>query len=635
MNGESTYTPNKDFFGTDTASFRVYDNKGASTVAKVTFTVNPINDAPTAQHLSVTIDEDNPVSIAPVARDADGDTLSFGIEAGKGPSHGSVLFNAQTGKFDYTPAKDFFGSDSFTYTVSDGKGGTTSATASITINPINDAPALSDMTASTDEDNSVSFKLLAVDPEGDLLNFTIAGGVDHGSLLLNTLNGESTYTPNKDFFGTDTASFRVYDNKGASTVAKVTFTVNPINDAPTAQHLSVTIDEDNPVSIAPVARDADGDTLSFGIEAGKGPSHGSVLFNAQTGKFDYTPNKDFFGSDSFTYTVSDGKGGTTSATASITINPINDAPALSDMTASTDEDNSVSFKLLAVDPEGDLLNFTIAGGVDHGSLLLNTLNGESTYTPNKDFFGTDTASFRVYDNKGASTVAKVTFTVNPINDAPTAQHLSVTIDEDNPVSIAPVTRDADGDTLSFSIEAGNGPRNGSVLFNAQTGKFDYTPNKDFFGSDSFTYTVSDGKGGTTSATASITINPINDAPALSDMTASTDEDNSVSFKLLAVDPEGDLLNFTIAGGVDHGSLLLNTLNGESTYTPNKDFFGTDTASFRVYDSANASVVVNVTLTVLNPGKQLVLTRLAELPTDQDTDVGIVGATLVFQDVAVA
>gem|GEM_PF-5590907 len=110
---------------------------------------------------------------------------------------------------------------------------------------------------------------------------------------------------------------------------------------------------------------------------------------------------------------------------------------------------------------------------------------------------------------------------------------------------------------------------------------------------------------------------------------------SVSFKIQAFDVDDDRLTFTIAGGVDHGSLLLNTLNGESTYTPNKDFFGTDTASFRVYDSANASVVVNVTLTVLNPGKQLVLTRLAEFPTDQDTDVGIVGATLVFQDVAVA
>ncbi|KQZ54140.1 hypothetical protein ASD54_25645 [Rhizobium sp. Root149] len=221
------------------------------------------------------------------------------------------------------------------------------------------------------------------------------------------------------------------------------------------------------------------------------------------------------------------------------------------------------------------------------------------------------------------------------NNAPSASDIASVTDEDNPVSIAPVTRDADGDTLSFSIEAGNGPRNGSVLFNAQTGKFDYTPNKDFFGSDSFTYTVSDGKGGTTSATAFITIKPVNDAPTTKDLSATTSLNQSVSFKIQAFDVDDDRLTFTIAGGVDHGSLLLNTLNGESTYTPNKDFFGTDTASFRVYDSANASVVVNVTLTVLNPGKQLVLTRLAEFPTDQDTDVGIVGATLVFQDVAVA
>ncbi|MBB4145874.1 hypothetical protein GGQ72_004440 [Rhizobium rhizoryzae] len=263
------------------------------------------------------------------------------------------------------------------------------------------------------------------------------------------------------------------------------------------------------------------------------------------------------------------------------------------------------------------------------------MTGDSTYTPNKDFFGTDTASFRVFDSKGAFTIAKVAFTVNPINDAPIATNLFVTIDEDNPVSIAPVARDVDGDTLSFGIEAGKGPSNGSVIFNAQTGKFDYTPAKDFFGSDSFTYTVSDGKGGTTSATASIIINPINDAPALSDMTASTDEDNSVSFKLQAVDPEGDRLSFTIESGVSHGSLLLNTVTGDSTYTPNKDFFGTDTASFRVFDSAGAFTLVKATFTVIKPGDQLVLTGSAQLLSDQHTDVGIVGATPVYQDVALA
>ncbi|WP_037005920.1 cadherin-like domain-containing protein, partial [Ectopseudomonas composti] len=150
------------------------------------------NDAPVSGPSSISTNEDTPIDGKIIARDVDGDTLTYSIANGNGPQHGTVTLNAD-GTYTYQPGKDFNGSDAFTVTIDDGNGGTTTSVVSVTVNPVNDIPVTADQSKVTDEDQSVSGQIVATDVDGDKLTYTIQGGVDHGSLLLNTVTGEYTY----------------------------------------------------------------------------------------------------------------------------------------------------------------------------------------------------------------------------------------------------------------------------------------------------------------------------------------------------------------------------------------------------------------------------------------------------------
>ena len=143
--------------------------------------------------------------------------------------------------------------------------------------------------------------------------------------------GSVTYTPNANFNGSDSFTYTVSDGNGGTDTATVNVTVNPVNDAPVANNDSATTDEDTPVTVNVVANDTDveGDTLT--VSAVTQGANGTVTFAG--GCVTYTPNGNFNGSDSFTYTVSDGNGGTDTATVNVTVNPVNDAPVAADDSA--------------------------------------------------------------------------------------------------------------------------------------------------------------------------------------------------------------------------------------------------------------------------------------------------------------
>ncbi|WCD78132.1 retention module-containing protein [Pseudomonas sp. TUM22785] len=596
--GEYTYKPNANYNGPDSFTVTVNDGKGGVVDAVVRITVNPINDAPTANPANLSVAEDTPVSGKVDAHDVDGDTLTYRIASGNGPQNGTLTLYTD-GSYTYRPNKDYNGPDAFTVTISDGKGGTTTSLISIDVTPVNDAPVTADQAKETDEDQSVSGKIVATDVEGDKLAYVIQSGVDHGSLLLNTVTGEYTYTPNKDYNGNDTFTIRVYDAKGAYADSVVSVKINPVNDAPVSSPSSISTNEDTPIDGQIVARDADGDALTYSIANGNGPQHGTVTLNAD-GTYTYKPGKDFNGSDAFTVTIDDGHGGTTTSLVSVTVKPVNDAPVTADQAKETDEDQSVSGKIVASDVDGDKLTYVIQAGVDHGSLLLNTVTGEYTYTPNKDFNGTDTFTIRVYDPKLGYADSVVSIKVNPVNDAPTSSPSSVSTDEDTPVEGKVTARDVDGDTLTYSIANGNGPQHGTVTLNAD-GTYTYQPAKDFNGSDAFTVTISDGNGGTTTSLVSVTVKPVNDVPVAPDSTASVDEDGTLISRITATDVDGDSLTYTLKTGTANGSLVLNPNTGEYTYKPNGDYNGPDSFVVTVSDGKGGVVdtVVNITVNPVN------------------------------------
>lgn len=156
--------------------------------------------------------------------------------------------------------------------------------------------------------------------------------------------------------------------------------------------------------------DVNGDTLS--VISNTNPSNGLVNVNAN-GDATYTPDPDYFGPDSFTYTISDGNGGTDTATVNITVVSVNDPPVAVDDVASTEEDTPVTVTVLSNDSdiEGDMLTVVSTSLAMNGLVIINP-DGTITYTPNSDFFdGVDSFTYTISDGNGGEDTATVTITV--------------------------------------------------------------------------------------------------------------------------------------------------------------------------------------------------------------------------------
>ncbi|MCP5082216.1 MAG: tandem-95 repeat protein, partial [Alphaproteobacteria bacterium] len=341
-------------------------------------------------------------------------------------------------------------------------------------------------------------------------------------------------------------------------------TVNPVNDGPVALNDAASVDEDSAVTINVLANDSDLDGDALSVTAASA-GNGSVSIRPD-GSLDYTPNANFNGTDTVTYTISDGNGATDTATVSITVNPVNDGPDAVNDTASVDEDSAVTINVLANDSdiEGDALSVT-AASAGNGSVSIRP-DGSLDYSPNTNFNGTDTVTYTISDGNGATDTATVTITVNPVNDGPDALNDTASVDEDSAVTINVLANDSDLDGDALSVTAASAG-NGSVSIRPD-GSLDYTPNANFNGTDTVTYTISDGNGATDTATVSITVNPVNDA--VSDLTftggtiVETDEPGTVAATATAVDIDtGDTHTYSL---VDDGSgrFEIDTNSGDIT-----------------------------------------------------------------------
>ena len=585
-NGTFTYTPNPNFNGTDVFTVLVSDGQGGTAISTITINVLAVNDPPVTGNLSFTINEDTLLSNRVTAVDPDGDALTFSLQ--NPPTNGVVVVNVD-GTFTYTPKENFNGTDVFTVLVSDGQGGTAVSTVTITVAAVNDAPTVPNYTFTIAEDGALSGVIVGNDVDGDSLTYRLQAQASNGVAVVNA-NGTFTYTPNSNFNGTDTFSVLVSDVQGATVLSTVTVNVLAVNDPPVTGNLFFLIEEDTVLTNQVTATDADGDSLTFSLQ--NAPVNGVVLVNAN-GTFTYTPNLNFNGTDVFTVLVSDGQGGTAVSTVNITIVPVNDAPTVPDYTFTIQEDSAATGRIVAVDSDGDVLTYTLQTQGANGTAVVNA-DGTFTYTPNPNFNGTDVFTVLVSDGQGGTAVSTVTITVLPVNDPPVTGNLFFLMAEDTVLTNQVTATDVDGDALTFSLQ--NTPVNGVVVVNAN-GTFTYTPNLNFNGTDVFTVLVSDGQGGTAVSTVNITISPVNDAPTVPDYTFTIQEDNAAIGRVVAVDPDGDVLTYTLQTQGANGVAIVNT-DGTFTYTPNLNFNGTDVFTVLVSDGQGATAVSTVTITVL-------------------------------------
>jgi hypothetical protein len=248
--------------------------------------------------------------------------------------------------------------------------------------------------------------------DGDSLGFTLLTPPTNGSLVLDPVTGQFTYTPNQDYNGSDSFVVTVDDGHGGTTTSTVTIGVLPVNDAPVTSNIHLTTPEDTPVSSQVVATDVDGDTLSYLISSQ--PAHGSVSLNPATGQFTYTPNASYNGGDSFVVTVSDGNGGTTTSIVTIGVLPVNDAPVAANLNLTTPMETPVSGQVSAFDPDGDTLTFTLVSGPANGSVNLNPATGAFVFTPDTGFSGSTSFVVSVSDGNGGVATSLVTIGVTDV-----------------------------------------------------------------------------------------------------------------------------------------------------------------------------------------------------------------------------
>ncbi|MDR6265897.1 Ig-like domain-containing protein [Roseobacter sp. N2S] len=604
-NGSYTYTPAADFNGSDSFTYTVSDGNGGTDTQTVTITVDAVNDAPVAQAGTASGDEDTVISGSVAATDVDLDGLTFALETDG--TNGTVLMNAN-GSYTYTPATDFNGSDSFTYTVSDGNGGTDTQTVTITIDAVNDAPVAQAATVTGDEDTVISGSVAATDVDLDGLTFALETDGTNGTVLMNA-NGSYTYTPATDFNGSDSFTYTVSDGNGGTDTQTVTITVDAVNDTPVAQAGTASGDEDTVISGSVAATDVDLDGLTFALETDG--TNGTVLMNAN-GSYTYTPAADFNGSDSFTYTVSDGNGGTDTQTVTITVDAVNDAPVAQAATVTGDEDTIISGTVVATDVEGDSLTYSLVTDGTNGSVALRA-DGSYAYTPSSNFNGTDSFTFSVSDGNGGTDTQTISITVDAVNDAPVALTVEGNLLEDGALNANLVATDIDGDTLTFTLQSSTS--NGTLTL-ATDGSYTYTPAADFNGSDSFTYTVSDGNGATDTQTVLLSVGSVNDAPVVVSTIPGLSVDEADGLATINLNPyvsdiETSQLSFSFVGLVDSTTgrsvpIGVSFMDGVASFNPSELDLAlgqslNGTLTFRADDGSgatNSGVTFSIELDVL-------------------------------------
>jgi hypothetical protein len=344
---------------------------------------------PAADSQTVSGTEDQARAVVLTGTDPDGDTLTFTITAQ--PAHGVLTGTAPT--LTYTPASNYNGADSFTFTVSDGNGGSATGTVSIAVAAVNDAPVANAQSVTTPRDTPIRFTVDASDVDGDALTYVLPSTAS--GTLTPIAGGVYEFTPTAGYAGTNTITYRVTDPAGATASATMTFVVTATNRAPSATAQTVSVAEDQSVAIALSATDPDGDALTYSVGT---PASGRLSGTAPA--LTYTPNPNFHGTDRFSYTVTDPAGLTATTTVSITVTAVNDAPVAVAMSTSTAANTPVAIVLQGSDVDGDTLAWSVTAP------RYGTLSGTApmlTYVPGTNFAGTDTFTFTVSDGRLSST----------------------------------------------------------------------------------------------------------------------------------------------------------------------------------------------------------------------------------------
>ncbi|EGQ9353770.1 TPA: tandem-95 repeat protein, partial [Vibrio parahaemolyticus] len=636
--GTWTFTPQIDDDTEVSFTFDIIDDEDLVVSGSANLDILPINDAPNAENDVITTEEDTAVTIDVLVNDSDveGDVLS--IQSASVPSEqGSV--DIVDGKLVFTPAENFNGEATITYIVTDGDL-TDEAKVTVTVTPVNDSPVAVDDTTSIQEDTVVTIDVLTndTDVDGDKLSIESAS-VPKEQGTVEVVDGKLVFTPAENFNGDAEITYTVTDGE-LTDEAKVTVTVNPVNDAPTIKVDAVeSITEDavntDTVVATLTVRDTDTpeDQLTVSLENNSNGYFvlvGNEVKLTQAG-VDAVNNDELNLKDlTISASVSDGVNPTASDSDSLIVNRVNDAPTVENAIA--DQVLSEDFASYTIDlndafkDSDSALNFSVSG---NSNVLVSIENGIATISPTADWNGSETLTFTATDSSGESVSQTVNFTVASVADIVADK---ATVVEDTPTIIKVLGNDTfEGDGKVVSLDANNGPANGTVSVNPD-GSVTYTPNDNYHGADSFTYIVTSG-GVSESTTVEVNVTPVNDAPVAKDDIATTQEDTAVTIDVLPndTDVDGDKLSIESAS-VPKEQGTVEVVDGKLVFTPAENFNGDAEITYTVTDGAlTDQATVNVTVNAVND-TPVVESSIADQTLAEDFTPYTINLNTAFSDV---
>jgi len=294
---------------------------------------------------------------------------------------------------------------------------------------------------------------------------------------------------------------------------------------------------------------------------------------------------------------------TTFGFLNLKIEKINHPPTVFNGTLVVNEDEDKSGNLSANDEDNDQLLFSIVQEPNKGSLIIKNQNtGQYTYSPDTNYFGADSFTFKVNDGVIDSNVGSIQITINPVNDHPVAENIIFSTNEDSSSNGNLKGSDIDGDSINYAIV--NNPAKGSVsIINASNGTFSYAPQPNYYGNDTFTFKVSDGKIDSNVATVDVTIHSVNDPPISENSTLVLNMNDEKSATLNATDIDQDSLTYYVSANGKKGTVtIIDSKTGAYKYIAREGAVGDDTFTFYVSDGQSNSNIASVNVTILQVTK---------------------------------
>lgn len=570
--------------------------------------VSDPNRAPQAGDLAFAVDA-NAIGLVdlPVRDLNPADTFRFAL----GPGHASV---DALGALRFAPAGDWdaltagqSAVEQITYTVTDFAGASDSGIVTVTINGVNDAPIAGDDSVGGAEDTPLIITPLANDSDpdaGDAMRIVSVGLSDHGTAQIAADGQSITFTPAQDFAGLATLDYAVQDNAGARDTGRIAITIAATNDAPVAEALTATTSQDAPIDLTPVFTDPDaGDSHTIALDTTG--LQGQVTPQAD-GTLRYDPSAFAYlaageqATDQFTYTVKDAAGAQSTATVTLTVTGVDDSVVAQNDSVTGTEDTVLTLLPLGNDSDpdsGDTLTITSLFDVADGTATIAADGRSIRFVPAQDFAGETRFDYAVSSSDGSTDRASVTLDFAPVNDAPVAQDMAVYVfsrDFAPGETFVPDFHDPDiGDGYRLSVNQPQDETSGEAFtfLDEIDGlwKIVYEGARPPVGEDyveTFTYTVTDDAGLSSTASITATTTDLNLPPEIDfNQRINGREDQASARNIVMFDPNlGEAVTVTGVRGVTHGTVAITDDALGVTFTPDADWNGFTTFEVQATDS---------------------------------------------------